>query len=245
MGQSKSGVIGEKLPIWDLYNKVLNGAHNKVIAHRRFLFYHKDSIAQVTKNGNFNLFLPKELGGSGFKRQSPDIRADLTFFQKSLATFLHNRIIAAYKIPTIGFVDSYPRLVDENAPTIYEPYTGDVILQFIKKGEDIPEGFALISDIPKPSHSFIHTNLDQMVPKLSFKSISTNDIITPFRKSNLYKGTADWVGYDTAMAGNYPYVKVQSIINDQESFNQNEKLLDTQTITELANELVIGILESF
>jgi len=223
IGQSKSGVVGEKLPVWDLYNKVLKGSNNKTVAHNRFLFYHKDSIAQVSKRGNYNLFLPKLLGGLGFVRYSTDIPVRLTRFQLQLALYFHNKIVNAYQKPTIGLSISKARLIDENSPIAYDPYPGESIVQTLKTGDLIPEGYSLPNLIASPEHLMIH-QLDEshMVPKLQFRSISNTDL-AEFRLSpeRQYKGEVAWFGQEDAFTGNYLYFFVKSLVSDQVSFQEN------------------------
>jgi len=221
IGQSKSGILGEKLPTWDLYNKVLRGCYNKTYTHNRFLYYHSDSIAQITKNGNYNLFLPKVLGGLGFERSSPDIPVRITAFQRQLATYFHNKVTSAYLTPTVGLKLSQATLIDENSPIAYDPYLGESVQQFIKKGETMPEGFNLPQLLPKPGHLMIH-QLEHMTPKLAFRSI-TSSILRDFRqaKSSVYHGSECWFGFDASVSGNYPYVLVRRELDDVETYEEN------------------------
>ena len=62
-GQSKLNKRQEDLkPLDQNYNIVLSGALNKLRAHQRFLHYNKTSIGDLTKKGNFSLFLSPCLG---------------------------------------------------------------------------------------------------------------------------------------------------------------------------------------
>jgi hypothetical protein len=80
---------GENLPIWDLYNTVIDGAHDKLRAHRRFLHYHKSDLQKLTNSGNFNLFIDHLYGGLGFKLdKSVQSEVHFTHFQKKFARFL-------------------------------------------------------------------------------------------------------------------------------------------------------------
>jgi len=235
IGQSKSGIVGEKLPTWDLYNKVTSGAYNKVQAHNRFLYYHKDSIAQISKNGNYNLFLPKILGGLGFVRPSPEIPVEITAFQRQLATYFHNKISLAYHKPTLAcdLKLSQAVLIDEHSPIAYDPYQGEPVLQFIKKGEEMPVGFNYPNKLDKPEHLMIHHTEDHFEPKLKFRSIASS-VLRDFRKSDAikYKGKECWFGFEKSVTGNYPFEVVQSEEFDKESFEEN-----------MRNLIVKGVLE--
>jgi hypothetical protein len=92
-GQSKvtgreSGLRAQ--PVWDNYNQVLAGAVNPVRAHKRFIHYHKETIKTVTKNGDFNLFLPFERGGLGFVNHN--VPYHITSFQRRFATVLESEL---------------------------------------------------------------------------------------------------------------------------------------------------------
>nr|UJQ92734.1 MAG: putative RNA-dependent RNA polymerase [Narnaviridae sp.] len=222
IGQSKSGITGEKLPIWDLYNKVTLGAYNKVDAHKRFLYYHHDSIAQVSKCGNYNLFLPKLLGGIGFIRPSQDIPVKITRFQLQLATHFHNKITSAYLTPTKEFKISSVTLIDENRPIAYDKYRGDSIFQFIKIGDDIPEDYQPLNKIQTEEHLFIHT-WGNFEPKLKLRSIDSSTL-KDFRQSeSKYHGDKAWFGLEDALTGRYPYQLVRKGSGDIETYQENLK----------------------
>jgi hypothetical protein len=53
-------------PIWDHHNTVVSGALDQIRAHRRFLHYHSQLVRTVSRDGEFNLFLPHARGGCGF-----------------------------------------------------------------------------------------------------------------------------------------------------------------------------------
>jgi len=248
IGQSKSGVIGEKLPIWDLYNKVLKGAYNPVDTHKRFLYYHRDSVAQVSKNGNYNLFLPKDLGGLGFIRPSPAIDVRITAFQRQLATHFLNKIVQNYHkdVTKESLGLSYARLIDENSPKVYDSYQGEPIYYFLKRGEDIPEGYQIPQKKERPPHLMVHYHLEgtgsrletydgvqvevpnvleNMQPKLAFRSITTT-ALREFRKAERYKGEECWFGFENAVTGQYPYYYVEKDICDTESLEANTRLIE-------------------
>lgn len=92
-GQSK--ITGRQnaslLPLWDLYNLVLRGSIDPVRSHRRFLHYHKRSIALFTSNGRYNFAAHKWKGGLGFESgRFPDLMASswapkFTRFQRQIA----------------------------------------------------------------------------------------------------------------------------------------------------------------
>lgn len=77
-------------PIWDYYNKVVEGAVDPERASKRFLHYHKVKIAEYTLNGTYNLGLPFNRGGLGFKFPSPP---RVTFFQRKYARFMEKKLM--------------------------------------------------------------------------------------------------------------------------------------------------------
>lgn len=82
------------LPIWDHYNKVVPKAKNPLRAHRRFIHYHLPMIKRITGNGLYNLFVPHERGGLGFKAVGP---VKLTSFQRRLASYLEDEYLENLK----------------------------------------------------------------------------------------------------------------------------------------------------
>jgi hypothetical protein len=108
-GQSKiTGRAGAKMaPIWDYYNVTVPNAVNPLRAHRRFLHYHRNVIAEVSGRGNFNLFLPPNRGGLAFLPVGP---YRITSFQRRFASFLEREYVAKVaegEVPrgeTIGLV---------------------------------------------------------------------------------------------------------------------------------------------
>jgi hypothetical protein len=110
-GQSKvTGRRNAKLaPIWDYYNEVVPAAVNPLRAHRRFLHYHKKTIDVLTGKGNYNLFLPFERGGLGFK-PFPGLKFKVTSFQRRYATYLESLFISDPSVTNkIGLVSGTNR----------------------------------------------------------------------------------------------------------------------------------------
>jgi hypothetical protein len=93
-GQSKiTGRESAKLtPIWDYYNETVHDAVDPIRTHRRFMHYHRQAISKLTLKGQYNLFLPFERGGLGFK-PIPGFKFRVTSFQRRFAQYLHNRFI--------------------------------------------------------------------------------------------------------------------------------------------------------
>jgi hypothetical protein len=93
-GQSKiSGRTGVRtLPLWDFYNMSVPMAANPERAHKRFLYYHKNKIDEISEQGKYNLFVPRERGGIGFdpsiylKLREPGTR--VTKFQQQFGGYL-------------------------------------------------------------------------------------------------------------------------------------------------------------
>jgi hypothetical protein len=79
-------------PLWDLYEEAVSGAMDQVRAHKRFMHYHRESIASMTNKGEFNLFIPRELGGLGFLKPI-DLPNRTTAFQRKIAAVLHKTFV--------------------------------------------------------------------------------------------------------------------------------------------------------
>jgi len=65
---------------------VVPNSVNPLRSHRRFVHYHKKKINDLTLNGKYNLFLPFELGGLGFKIPK-GLDFTVTKFQRQWAYF--------------------------------------------------------------------------------------------------------------------------------------------------------------
>jgi hypothetical protein len=89
-GQAKvTGRMGARTaPLWDLHEEAVSGAIDQVRAHKRFMHYHRESIASMSNKGEFNLFIPRELGGLGFYKPV-DHPNRTTAFQRRIAAVLH------------------------------------------------------------------------------------------------------------------------------------------------------------
>jgi hypothetical protein len=94
-GQSKLiGRMTDRVsPIWDYYNRVVNGAANPLRAHRRFLHYHRENVRKVTSDGEFSLFVDPLLGGLGFDLL-PEVSREVKFtaFQRRFGYYLKSLI---------------------------------------------------------------------------------------------------------------------------------------------------------
>jgi hypothetical protein len=80
----------EVQPVWDTYNYVVSNAVDPERASLRFFHYNKSMIrklSQIQPGTTLNVFLPRELGGLGFKG-TPD---HITNFQRRLALYLWTR----------------------------------------------------------------------------------------------------------------------------------------------------------
>jgi hypothetical protein len=107
-GQSKLQTTTTSKPIWAWHREVLDGASNPARAHRRFLHYHKDDIAAFTRNGKYNLFISRSLGGLGF-RLVPGIEPFYTRFQRLVACVMQRRLalsttVDSYRRSSIGLI---------------------------------------------------------------------------------------------------------------------------------------------
>jgi len=265
-GQSKSGAAGEKLPLWDLYNKVLLGCQDKFQTHKRFLYYHKDHLREVSgtnkhgKSGLYNYFLPRMLGGLGFIRFSEEIPVRLTEFQNQLGTFFHNHITSMCDSPLVGKpILSSVKIVDKNALTIPSPYKGDPIYMTLPIDEPIPEGFELPNKIESEDRMFCSiipqqclddplsykgTEIPHWEPKLCYRGISS-DVLKQFRSSNKNRTGVSFFGLKDSLIGKYPYKLVRSIIDDAETHRANESfLLCLDVVDDLIDSIFPGTDES-
>jgi hypothetical protein len=91
-------------PIWDWYAEVIDGATDKVRAHRRFLHYHRSTIDRLTYDGSQNLFISRWYGGCGFKLD-PEVANHVAFttYQRRRAFFYRSyieRLVKRGKDPT-------------------------------------------------------------------------------------------------------------------------------------------------
>jgi hypothetical protein len=72
---------------------ILDSANDQEFAFKKVLRLWKEELSEQTNNGEFNLFIPCELGGLGLKaRPGCGIKIHTTPFQRKLAGFLHRRI---------------------------------------------------------------------------------------------------------------------------------------------------------
>jgi hypothetical protein len=72
------------MPLADFYRLSVLRAENPQRAHARFLFYNKEIISRITRNGFFNLFIPQKLGGLGFEPPH-GLQYEVTNVQQRLA----------------------------------------------------------------------------------------------------------------------------------------------------------------
>lgn len=94
-GQSKIGKRKhELLPLNSIYNEVLRGSHDRLRCHRRFIHYQRKGIDQVTRHGEFSLFIAPILGGCGFDLY-PEVKplVHFTGFQAKLASYIYQEVV--------------------------------------------------------------------------------------------------------------------------------------------------------
>jgi hypothetical protein len=101
MAQSKGHMREKdrKLPFDQIYKRVMDGAHNKVRAHKRFIHYNCERISELTDKGRFNLFAPVFHGGLGFPIY-PEVAPliEFTSFQRRWAAYLREQNAASFEI---------------------------------------------------------------------------------------------------------------------------------------------------
>jgi len=212
--------------------------------------------------GFFNLFLPKILGGLGFVRPDRTLKSEVTHHQSALALFLHNRVTNLLNNPTTGKLEvGCITLVDTNKPKFLLPYEGEPIYQSYRVGDSllnpdgqevlvgfgnpIPEGFhdpQDKSEVSTPDPFMIHTLDNLSTPKLKYRSISTS-IWKSFKTAKPYFGAADYVGFQAAMDGRYPFRVAQKIESDQASFLENlNHLVVREVATDFVGSIISGLL---
>jgi len=239
IGQSKSGIIGETLPVWDLYNKVLAGASNKLDVHKRFLYYHKNTLSDVSHRGFYNFFLPKILGGLGFVRPVPEVPVLITQKQRQLALFLHNQIADLRDAPKTGTISmSTITMVDKNKPVVHSPYHGETIWWQKHVNEPLPSGFILPKDERDEDVLMCHTIENLNKPELRFRGLDSKTI-KAFYSSNRYRGKIDWFGFEDALSGAYPWQIIKSEIPDVKSFEDN---LSHLVVIDAVDSLIDGVI---
>lgn len=154
-GQSK---LGNKLsrspePIWDLYECCLNGAFNKWRAHKRFIHYYREVIEEMTNFGEFSLFIPRTLGGLGFKLFD-EVRPHVTFtpFQLKFATYLYGYITQPYEglyDKSVSFQGLVPDPEDRRCMAIHRDRLKKrkfLVLDLSKELFPLREGWSLASE---------------------------------------------------------------------------------------------------
>jgi hypothetical protein len=169
-GQSKLGRMGEKLPLWDIYNKSMYLATDKLFCHNRFMHYHKALIGQLTKKGNIQLFFPRELGGLGFDLY-PEIPHLVTRYQHQLANFLTRKLDNMAGSDYNSILNRSVRLVQTNVPLVVNKYQGESSLRVLPNDCPLLPGY---EELSSPESLLLATDPHDMDPLLSYKYISTN-----------------------------------------------------------------------
>jgi len=89
-GQSKvnnRGAINQDSPIWDIHNFLYDNCSNIHLMTSFFFFFNREKIEGVTSFGRFSLYLPRSLGGCGFKGDP----GYFTKYQVKLGSYLYRR----------------------------------------------------------------------------------------------------------------------------------------------------------
>jgi hypothetical protein len=240
IGQSKSGTTGDVLPVWDLYNKVLLGANDKIHAHNRFLYYHKNTLSDVSKRGFYNFFLPKILGGLGMMRLHSDIAVEITSRQRQLATFLHNQITEIMEVPKIGkpFMSSI-KMVDKNAPVVHYPYKGEQTYTATHNFGPLPQGYTPVNKVKSDLILMVHTMDTLNAPELRFQGLDSRTL-KAFYSSNRYHGKLDFFNFEDSVTGNYPYQIIVSDSYDVASYEENLNSLVVRSVLDDILDIVSG-----
>lgn len=87
-GRGKTSTdLNDHKPLWEHYNQCLDDCENIHMMNFFFFKFNKEQIKDMTSDGKFNLYLPRSLGGCGFKGTPKDI----TYYQSLLASYLYRR----------------------------------------------------------------------------------------------------------------------------------------------------------
>jgi hypothetical protein len=147
------------LSLSSLYDGSVMGAMNPPFAHRRVLFYHKDSIQQATRFGSMtlNLFAHPLLGGLGFpvppgvepRFSEPQRRLALKLSESAHKTF-HGQS-RDYPLEAISFTtspkDDSQVLHEGPKPSSILGYSpSEVVVQLYPYGTPLPKGFSEFLD---------------------------------------------------------------------------------------------------
>lgn len=84
-GNNKKGGVSDfsGLSLDAMYNEMLDGSSNPIRATKRFLHYNRANVRKVTQNGLYNLYIPRVLGGCGFK-PCDGVDYDVTSYQHAV-----------------------------------------------------------------------------------------------------------------------------------------------------------------
>jgi len=179
-GQAKHGKMKEKLPLWDIYNKVMHLASDKVYAHSKFLHYHRSLVQQLSKQGNFQLFFPRELGGLGFDLY-PGIVSDVTRFQFQLANTMARSFDNLNGKTSDDLLARTIRLVQTNTPKVSQPFMGKINIKVKPKWQPLEAGY---TDAPISSDVLFSTPLGDIEPKLAYRFMDPK-FLAEFRQSKV------------------------------------------------------------
>ena len=198
-GQSK--LTGRKnvriLPLWDLWNKVHEGAHNPQRAMRRFIHYNQTGIRRITCDGKYNLFLPFERGGLGFSVPE-GYNFNLTNFQRRYACFMEEKYFSQPdETPTIALISkkASAKLVVYRKPDFVLVPKDDPTPDYIEKEVNLPTGFS-ITKLDQPfdfacfdvANPLVCQGNETLEERLNYR-LPTGTVLREFKKGfqrNLY-----------------------------------------------------------
>jgi hypothetical protein len=209
INQSKSGILKKEKPVWDNYNKLTSKCFSPSQTHNNFLFYNTNLIKKITKNGNYNLFLPKLLGGLGFIKPE-GVKVNLTHFQTQFASFLHN----------YNEEFQVPRFINEEESSFKAPFQGNYqvmkvpLYNVLGKNEKLKIGNSNPPFILQPI----------ILNKLVYRAYN-NDILRIFRKSKKNYTSRIFFSLDKAFKNQYDYQYIYKFSN-----NIEKDILDNRII---------------
>jgi hypothetical protein len=243
IGQSKSGEprpnkagLVNASPIWDVYNKVMKGAYNKVRTHNRFLYYNKRALSKASNGSVFNYFLPPCLGGLGFHLY-PDVKVKVGPLQMRFANMRHQQMLDVSNVNPDDIDFSTVHLTDKTSiRQNVEPFYGDQSFISLPKFAVPPEGFVRpkANILPFTAPVMIDSEDSLESPVLQYTKPSLARLNKLLKTDEAYWGLKPIFNIKQAMKGLYDLELWVSETHDLESFVAN---LVTNIITDVVYDI--------
>jgi hypothetical protein len=162
--------------------------NNKVFTHNRFLYYNRETISQITRSGNTQLFFPREMGGLGFL-PSPLVPFKVTRFQHNLANYFTSYYDNIKGKPLTTDTIVQISLVETDIPVIHEEYTGSTQVLLLDRYAPVP------SDCFVPESPTLLMSTEEIGPPiLKYKFLPTS-FLKSFRNADLHSNKRRYTKY--------------------------------------------------